>query len=330
MGRTEVALESPATAAALSVDDEGLSIVLYVGDRRRAAGRQRGARFDFAHGEIAPASPGLRVDPSIHLPKRFSHWVVDTLRAVPWIGPVPVAWMEDQALAARDAYRRLAFRASGADERLAGSTKDPVSAPLDTSQASVEKAHWPPSPVNSIWKSVEAGRRAFGARRTSIGSARSRASRGDRAPAPFSMTFVRPDEERPYAKVILVAMDMRQLDLDMEAGVEDPEPLTGPHGSGRIPRDPNVYRRVVAAFNGAFKTDHGHYGMMVHKHVPFAAGPRRGDGGRPRRRSRGASGPGGPTRSGERHRGRGRGRDRLVPPEPRPPHRSRADQPDGA
>ncbi|MDP9002603.1 MAG: hypothetical protein M3O46_21145, partial [Myxococcota bacterium] len=63
------------------------------------------------------------------------------------------------------------------------------------------------------------------------------------------------------------AMDTRQLDLDMEAGVEDPEPLTGPHGSGRIPRDPAVYRRVVAAFNGAFKTEHGHYGMMVHKHV---------------------------------------------------------------
>ena len=61
--------------------------------------------------------------------------------------------------------------------------------------------------------------------------------------------------------------DMLELDLDMEAGVEDPEPLTGPHGSGRIPRDPAVYRRVAAAFNGAFKTEHGHYGMMVHKRV---------------------------------------------------------------
>jgi hypothetical protein len=57
------------------------------------------------------------------------------------------------------------------------------------------------------------------------------------------------------------------MDLDMEAGVEDPEPLTGPHGNGRIPRDPAIYRRVAAAFNGAFKTDHGHYGMMVHRRV---------------------------------------------------------------
>ncbi len=36
---------------------------------------------------------------------------------------------------------------------------------------------------------------------------------------------------------------------------------------GRIPRDPLIYRRVAAAFNGAFKTEHGHYGMMVHKRV---------------------------------------------------------------
>ena len=76
-----------------------------------------------------------------------------------------------------------------------------------------------------------------------------------------------PTKSARTRKVLLVAMDLRQLDLDMEAGVEDPEPLTGPHGTGRIPREPGVYRRVAAAFNGAFKTEHGHYGMMVHKRV---------------------------------------------------------------
>src|ERR1043165_5472958 len=90
---------------------------------------------------------------------------------------------------------------------------------------------------------------------------------GDAAPSPFMKTFVRPDEERPYAKVLLVAMDMRQLDLDMEAGSEDPKPLTGPPGVGRLPRDPAVYTRVAAAFNGGFKTEHGNYGMMLKKRV---------------------------------------------------------------
>ena len=63
------------------------------------------------------------------------------------------------------------------------------------------------------------------------------------------------------------AVEMCIRDSGMEAGVEDPEPLTGPPGPGRIPRDPAVYRRVAAAFNGAFKTEHGHYGMMVKKRV---------------------------------------------------------------
>jgi len=67
--------------------------------------------------------------------------------------------------------------------------------------------------------------------------------------------------------VLLVAMDMRQLDLDMEAGSEDPKPLTGPPGSGRIPRDPKIYTRIAAAMNGGFKTEHGFYGMMVKKRV---------------------------------------------------------------
>ncbi len=87
------------------------------------------------------------------------------------------------------------------------------------------------------------------------------------APSPFYRTFLRPDEERPYAKVLLVALDTRQLDLDMEAGNEDPRPLTGPNGPGKLPRDPAILSRVVAAFNGAFKTEHGSYGMMVHKRL---------------------------------------------------------------
>jgi hypothetical protein len=78
---------------------------------------------------------------------------------------------------------------------------------------------------------------------------------------------VRADPERPYARVLIVAMDMRQLELDMEAGVEDPKPLTGQHGTGKIPRDPAVLSRVVGAFNGAFKTTHGEYGMMVHRRI---------------------------------------------------------------
>ena len=262
IARVDVTLESPAAAVGLVLGDSVLTVSLYDDDPGR--GPTRSASLDLARGELVAPVPGLRADGAIHLPKRFSHWTVDTLRAVPWIGPSPVAWIEDEALTARDSYRRLTFHASGGMTDVVATAVPPPPV-LDTSQASVEEAHWPPPRIQTIWKEPEEGEGAWTV--PDVPFARKVPGVTADAPAAFYRTFVRPDEERPYAKVLLVAMDLRQLDLDMEAGVEDPEPLTGPHGSGRIPREPAVYKRVAAAFNGAFKTEHGHYGMMVHKRV---------------------------------------------------------------
>jgi Phosphodiester glycosidase len=263
VGRVDVTLESPAGRAGLVLDGAALDIALYDGDRHREAS-VRNARLDLARGELVSAPAGMRADASMHLPKRFSHWTVDTLRAVSWIGPAPIAWLEEQALAARDVYRRFTFRA-GSDAANVVVGAEPPPPPLDTSQASVEEAHWPPPHIATIWKSPQKGEGEWAA--PDVPWLRKVPSIDGDAPLAFYVTFLRPDDERPYSKVLLVAMDTRQLDLDMEAGIEDPEPLTGPHGPGRIPRDPSIYRRVAAAFNGAFKTEHGHYGMMVHKHV---------------------------------------------------------------
>lgn len=261
VGRLDVTFESPGRDIALQLGESSLGITLFAGDARRAV-TTTAARVDLASGEVTPDG-SMRADWSMHLPKRFSHWAVDTLRAVPWIGPAPIAWFEDQALALRDSYRRFVFSSGGAQTQVVVAEPQPPA--LDTSEASKEEAHWPPPRIPSIWKSAEPGEGEWTA--PALPWLRRPAGVAGDAPAAFYETFVRPDEERPYSKVLLVAMDMRQLDLDMEAGVEDPEPLTGPPGAGRIPRDPAVYKRVVAAFNGAFKTEHGHYGMMVHKRV---------------------------------------------------------------
>jgi hypothetical protein len=263
VGRIGITLETPARAVGLELDDASLAMTLFPSDARRAA-TSSVERLDLATGDLAPPTPSIRAEPWTHLPKRLSHWVVDTLRAVPWIGPAPIAWLEDQALAARDAYRRFAFASSGAETQIAV-VQPPPPPTLDTSQASVEEAHWPPVAIPTIWQSAEPGEGEWVA--PDLLWLRAVPGVTADAPSPFYRTFVRPDPERPYVKVLLVAMDLRQLDFDMEAGVEDPEPLTGPPGSGRIPRDPAIYRRVAAAFNGAFKTEHGHYGMMVHRRV---------------------------------------------------------------
>jgi hypothetical protein len=53
----------------------------------------------------------------------------------------------------------------------------------------------------------------------------------------------------------------------MEGGYEEPQPVAGPPGTGRIPRTPAVLPRVAAAFNGAFKAEHGSYGMVVGRRI---------------------------------------------------------------
>ncbi len=256
VARFDVSFDSAPTDAGLALSTNALLVTL---GEKNATTSYELPLVDIDAGMTKIAA--VHLQPSAHVPKRLSHWVVDTVRAVPWIGPEPIAWLEDKVFGARDTMKRT-FAGKGGE---LASNEEPKAPLLDTSAASVESAHWPPANVEPIWKTPEAGEGVWEV--PSQLAWLHKNPRGAAAPAPFYKTFVRPDEKRAYAKVLLVAMDMRQLDLAMEAGTEDPQPLTGPHGPGKIPRDPAIYPRVLAAFNGAFKSEHGHYGMMVNKRV---------------------------------------------------------------
>jgi hypothetical protein len=264
--RMDISLDQPALAVGLALHDGKVTI-----DLLDPGGVRRHAQADFVQTELATAASGMHAEVSRQLPKRFILWAVDTVRSVSWIGPAPIAWLEEHVFAVKDDIRRLAYKARGGEstETLAdvaavtsaGVRPAPSTASvLDTSGAG-EEGEFPPASLPSIWKTREPGEGEWVVPKIPW------LKKMEGAPAAFVRTFVRPDPDRPYARVILVAMDMRQLDLEMEAGTEDPKPLTGGHGPGRIPRDPAVFTRVAAAFNGAFKTEHGNYGMMVHKHV---------------------------------------------------------------
>lgn len=67
------------------------------------------------------------------------------------------------------------------------------------------------------------------------------------APPALYETAIRPRADQPTALVRLVAMDLRQLDLRLEAGFESPRSATGIHGAARLPEGPSA-ERVVAAF----------------------------------------------------------------------------------
>ncbi len=260
--RVDVTLDPPGRSVGLAM--VGRSLEVQVADERSV----KSARFDVEAPEASAATEGaarFKVEPVDTPPKKLVHWAVDTVRAVPWIGPAPIAWLEERFFALRDTARQTAFGLSGAKDEVRSDAQAIESAPiLDSSAlASREDAAWPPANVQSIWKTPEPGEGEWVAakipwvKRLDVPG----------APPAFVRTFVRPDEQRPYAKVLLVAWDTRRLDLSMEAGSEDPKPLVGPTGPGRLPRDPAVSSRVVAAFNGAFKTEHGFHGMMVQKRV---------------------------------------------------------------
>ncbi len=267
LGRTDIVLELPASEVELVLEPPRLEVSL--GDR----GRNLLLNTDSRELTAKDGGQAYAARTVVHLqhPKPLILWGVDTVRAE--IGPAPIAWLEDQVFGAKDRVKRTTynlFDGSGEQSELKEDVERETlrAQVLDASELAQDQENWPPPPIPSLWKETKPGEgewkpvelpflRPMPGSDPSLG----------KAPAYFYTTFFRPDPARAYSEVHLVALDMRQLELGMEAGFEDPKPLTGPPGNGRLPRDSDLQNRIVATFNGAFKTTHGKYGMMVDRRV---------------------------------------------------------------
>ncbi len=242
-----------------------------------ARGGGRAWRVDVSHTAVSPER-GASLVPQREAEKALVHWAVDTVRGLSWVGPVPIAWLEETVFGVRDAARRYAFRwfgrrpAGAAPAQGSGEVEEPVAAGRELVTARRDgDPHWPPADITPpLTRSL--GRERGEGVWADATPAWLRRHAG--APPAFYRTTLRLDPERPYTRVVLLAMDLRQLRLSMQAGVEDPVPLVGPRGDGRIPRDPAVLENLVGAFNGAFKTEHGEYGMVVDRRVLLPPRPR--------------------------------------------------------
>jgi hypothetical protein len=85
------------------------------------------------------------------------------------------------------------------------------------------------------------------------------------AEARMFKTLLHPDVDRAWAELFVVALDLRHVRVHAVPGTLEPQP-TVPEAldllrPGRVPDDSHA--AVLAAFNGGFKTEHGHYGMSV-------------------------------------------------------------------
>ncbi|MDD5307365.1 MAG: hypothetical protein PHU25_08590 [Deltaproteobacteria bacterium] len=267
LSRSVVRFGRPPEEVRASVVTNGLAPLVALA-WKDVLGNGGSARVDPAAGRST--SPQLEVVREERLPKRPVLWLVDTARAMPFIGPGPIEWAEERVFALKDRYMRMRYALTGSAGG-PGATQEPDAGPpvrlirlapgLEVG-AENPAVGWPPKTVVSpafsdpqpgegVWRPATL---AF----TPVLPG---------APPSVYRTFVRTDRQRPYVRVELLAMDMRQLELHMVGGFEDPKSTTGSCGTGRIPRDPDLLPRVVAAFNGAFKTEHGSYGMMVDRNV---------------------------------------------------------------
>jgi hypothetical protein len=76
-------------------------------------------------------------------------------------------------------------------------------------------------------------------------------------------TFLDPDPMRPYASVAVVAFNLQATRLHFVLGYEEPVSSVYIPRPARIPASDMVAGKILAAFNGGFKAQHGHFGVML-------------------------------------------------------------------
>jgi hypothetical protein len=206
----------------------------------------------------AVATPvlGIAMWLAVHNIPGFGPWVADTLRSV--FGKEFVAWLEDTVYGAED-WVNLKTRADEAPTAMWDVKAPPPSIPRASASASGKP---PPPPFtlpplaamfdnavtagDGVWIPVIDPRKPDDQTR-------------------LLKTFVHPDKNRGWAVVAVVAVDLSAVELHAVPGRHEPE---------RKSKEAKAYDkravvpeserdRLIAAFNGGYKSTHGDYGMKV-------------------------------------------------------------------
>lgn len=144
--------------------------------------------------------------------------------------------------------------------------------PFDPKYAAAGDGVWVPVPVPDV--SAPAGSDSAGAPSPAPGSTaaagpNNAVGAGEKATSNsqplFYKTLIHPDSKRPWADVLAVAMNPKTALLHLVAGTREPRGTAS--GSAELKRtglipDTDV-ASLMAAWNGGFKEEHGHYGMKL-------------------------------------------------------------------
>lgn len=178
----------------------------------------------------------------------FGPLVADSLRAV--LGGERVTALEEAVASVEDHVERVT--SDGKVRSLDDATPAALLAPNEPDVAALTRA-LAPSNVAPLYPAVAAPEDGvFRAMPTRFGD------------APIYRTMLHPDRERAYAELFVFALDLSKLSVHAAAGSIEPKSdraLPGVERPGVVPEPDRG--RLVAAFNGGFKAEHGEFGMMV-------------------------------------------------------------------
>ena len=185
-------------------------------------------------------------------------WAVDRVRALSWFGDDRMQWVKAVAFTALDKVRATFSRGATAED-----IRDEIGLPATANASPVTftdpEVGWPPAPIKPLVSSPLPGEGQW----IPLDRDPFITPTASGTPSAFVTSWVRPDPHRADVRVYATLWDPRQVALHMEAGTVEPISATGEHGSGMIPRVPEVMDHVVAAFNGGFQAQHGEYGMQA-------------------------------------------------------------------
>ncbi len=178
-------------------------------------------------------------------------WLVDTIRAVQWVGRRKIEWLEKIWFDLNDWMARARYQLVGEEQ----GEETMRFASFEEERESVGIPGWPPDDLDPVLKRSRSGEGVWIPVRD---EAFIPATGG---PPLFYETYMRTDKERLFSKVFLAAWDPSTVELRIMAGVREPISSTGLRGSGEVPREDVDH--LVAAFNGAFQALHGEWGMVL-------------------------------------------------------------------
>lgn len=263
VGRDHYTLDRPIPRMSAAIHDRELSLLLE--DRAVPIRLEGGALL------IDDADAALVHEREPWILGKWSTWGANFARAIPAIGPDRVARAERIALDLTEHLRHNYWALVGHEEEalineLAAASPaapPPAFSPPEGGILLGEPAPWPPPPITPLQTPGLSAVEGEGAWKPWVPAWG--APPDTEGPWPIVRTAIRVDPRRSYDPVVLVAMDMRQLNLHVLAGTNNPHSTTGYRGTGTIPRDPHTLQHLVLAFNGGFKTSHGAYGMMLQR-----------------------------------------------------------------